>query len=67
MKKNMGGTDRVLRAVIAIAIVLLYFNNVITGALGIVLMVLAAIFLLTAFLGFCPLYLPFGLSTCKRK
>lgn len=56
-----------LRAVIAIAIVLLYFNNVITGALGIVLMVLAAIFLLTAFLGFCPLYLPFGLSTCKRK
>lgn len=67
MKKNMGSTDRIVRAVIAVAIVLLYFNNVVTGTLGIVLLVLAAVFLLTAFVGFCPLYLPFGLSTCKRE
>ncbi|WP_094766821.1 YgaP family membrane protein [Pseudozobellia thermophila] len=39
----------------------------VTGTLGIVLLVLAAVFLLTAFVGFCPLYLPFGLSTCKRE
>lgn len=67
MKKNMGNTDRIVRFVIAAAIAVLYFTNVISGTLGIVLLVGAGIFLLTSLISFCPLYAPFGLSTCKVK
>ena len=67
MKKNMGNRDRVIRIVIAAAIAVLYFNGIIPGTLGIILMVLAAVFVITSFVSFCPLYAPFGISTCKTK
>lgn len=67
MKKNMGVTDKVIRIVLAIAFITLYFTNTVTGVWGIILLILAAIFLLTSFVSFCPLYLPFGLSTCAKK
>ncbi|MDC7998841.1 YgaP family membrane protein [Gilvibacter sediminis] len=67
MKKNMGNLDRLLRFVLAVAAVALYYFEVVSGTLGIAVMVLAAAFLLTSFVGFCPLYLPFGLNTCKVK
>ena len=68
MKKNMGTTDRIIRIVIAIAIAVLFYMEIITGTLGIVLLVFAAVFVLTSFISSCPLYLPFGLSTvCKKK
>ena len=67
MKKNMGSTDRIFRFIIAAVIAVLYFTNVISGTLGIVLLVLAGVFVLTSFISFCPLYAPFGLSTCKMK
>ena len=67
MKKNMGTADRAIRVIIAIIIAALYFTNVISGALGIVLLVLADVFVLTSLVSFCPLYLPFGLSTCPRQ
>jgi len=67
MKKNMGSLDKGIRIVIAIAIALLYYFNIIEGTLAYVLMALAIVFLLTSFISFCPLYLPFGWNTCKRK
>ena len=67
MKKNMGSADRTIRVIVAAIIAVLYFTKTINGALGIVLMVLAAIFALTSFISFCPLYLPFGLSTLRKK
>lgn len=66
MKKNMGIADRVIRVVIAAVIAVLFFMEIITGTLGIVLLVLGGIFLLTSLISFCPLYLPFGLSSCKK-
>lgn len=63
----MGNTDRIVRALIAAGIGILYFTGTVTGTLGIVLMVLAGVFLLTSFISFCPLYAPFGLSTCPMK
>jgi hypothetical protein len=66
MKKNMGNTDKLVRVLIAVIIAALYFTNTITGTLGIVLLVLAGVFVLTSAISFCPLYAPFGLSTCKR-
>jgi len=65
MKKNMGGLDRALRILAAIGIIVLYYETVISGALAIILLVVAAIFILTSFVSFCPLYYPFRFSTRK--
>ena len=67
MKKNMGGADRIVRLLLAAVIAVLYFTNVVSGTLGIVLLVVAAVFALTSFVSFCPLYAPFGMSTCARE
>ncbi len=66
MVKNMGTTDRVVRVVVAAIIAILYFANVISGALAIILGILALIFLATSVVGFCPLYVPFKFSTRKK-
>jgi hypothetical protein len=67
MKKNMGSADRLIRLVIAAVIAALYFTNVVTGSLGIVLLVVAAVFVLTSLISFCPLYTLVGLNTCSTK
>ncbi len=63
----MGTADRIIRVIIAAIIAGLFFGNVINGTVGIILLVLASIFLLTSLVSFCPLYAPFGISTCKTK
>ena len=67
MKKNMGTIDKVVRIVLALVAVVLFFTNIISGVLGIVILVLAGVFVLTSLISFCPLYLPFGISTIKKK
>jgi hypothetical protein len=67
MKKNMGTADRIIRVIIAAIVAVLYFTGTITGTLGIILLVLAGVFVLTSLISFCPLYAPFGLSTCRVK
>jgi hypothetical protein len=67
MKKNMGTIDKVIRILVAVVVVVLYFTNVISGTLGIILLALAAVFVLTSVLSICPLYMPFGLSTRKKE
>lgn len=67
MKKNMGTADKAIRIFIAVVIAALYFTNVISGTLAIILGILAVVFVLTSFISFCPLYLPFGINTSKNK
>ncbi len=67
MKKNMGFIDKAIRILIAVGVVGLFLGNIISGTTAIILLVLAGVFILTSFLSFCPLYLPFGISTCKTK
>jgi hypothetical protein len=67
MKKNMGKVDKLMRIIVAIVIGLLYFNNSISGILGMLLIVLAIVFLLTSLINFCPLYLPFDIDTREEK
>jgi len=67
MKKNMGSIDKVIRILVAVVFAVLFFTHVITGTLGIILMVLAAVFVITSLISFCPLYWPFGISTAKKK
>ncbi len=67
MKKNMGNTDRIIRTIIALIVGYLYFSGTLTGTLGIVLLLVAIVFLLTSLLSFCPLYSILGVKTCPTK
>jgi len=67
MKANVGTIDTVVRILIALIVIGLYFMNVITGTLAVVLLVLAVVFIITGLIKFCPLYLPFGINTSKKK
>ncbi len=64
MKKNMGNVDRIVRVAIAVVVGILYFTGTIPGTLGIILLALAAIFVLTSLVSFCPIYSLIGLNTC---
>ena len=67
MKKNMTSVDRWIRSILAATAVTLYFTHVITGTTGIVILVIAIVFLLTSFAGSCPLYSVFGIGAAKGK
>lgn len=67
MKKNMGNADRVIRLILAAIFAALYFTGTVTGTVGIVLLVLGAVFVLTSLVSFCPLYAIVGLNTCPVK
>jgi hypothetical protein len=66
MKRNMSNLDRIIRVVVAAVFAYLYFSGTVTGALGIILLVLGIVFILTSVVAFCPLYLPFKFSTHKE-
>lgn len=63
----MGSTDKVIRLIVAVVFAILYFTNTVTGTFGLILLALGAVFVLTSFISFCPLYLPFGINTCSTK
>lgn len=67
MEKNMGSTDKTIRILIAAVILILYFVNVISGALGVILLIIAVIAIVTSLIGFCPLYKLLGINTNKKK
>ena len=66
MKRNMSNLDRIIRFVVAAVFAYLYFSGTVTGVLGIILVVLGVVFVLTSFIAFCPLYVPFKFSTRKE-
>lgn len=67
MKKNMGSIDKIIRTIIAVVIGVLCLTNTISGIPAIILGAFSIIFLITSFISFCPLYLPFGISTRKKE
>jgi hypothetical protein len=66
MKKNMGSIDKVIRILIAIVFAILFFTGKVSGVLGYILLALGGVFVFTSIIGTCPLYLPFGIKTCKK-
>jgi hypothetical protein len=66
MQTNMGVADRVIRGLVAVLIGVFYLLGLLQGTTALVLGVLATVFLVTGIVGFCPLYVPLGLTTCKR-
>lgn len=63
----MGTADKVIRILMAVVIGVLYLTNTISGTWAIIAGIFAGVFVLTSFIGFCPLYLPFGIRTLKNK
>lgn len=61
----MGTIDRITRIIIAAIVGILYWQNIIEGALAYVLLSLSGIFVLTSFISFCPIYALVGLKTTK--
>ena len=67
MEKNVGTIDKAIRLVVAVAIAVLFYTGVISGILGIVLLILAVVFVLVSLFSICPLYLPFGINTGRKR
>jgi len=67
MKKNVGSADKIIRYALAAIIIVLFVLNVVTGLLGYILLAVAAIFILTSLFSFCPIWMIFGVKTCKTK
>lgn len=63
MEKNIGSIDRVIRIIIGIVFISLLF--ILDGGIKWIGL-LGFVMLFTAMIGFCPLYKPFGINTCKR-
>ncbi len=66
MKNNVGKTDKMIRLILALAIALCYYFNMITGTLATVLLIVAIVLALTSFLNFCPAYALFGFNTKEK-
>lgn len=63
MKQNMGLVDKVIRLTVVAIIAVLYFTGQITGLAAIILGIIAVAFFVTSLIGWCPSYVPFGIST----
>jgi hypothetical protein len=67
MTKNMGTVDRTIRTLLALTVGVLYLTGTISGTVAIVLGLVALLFSVTSLVGWCPAYMPFGLSTRKAS
>lgn len=67
MKANMGSADKIIRVILAVVMAVLYFQGIVAGTLGIVLLVASGVFVLTSLISFCPLYTIFGLTTKSKE
>jgi hypothetical protein len=65
MEKNLGGLDRIIRAIVGIILVVLGVMYL-SFWWGILMLVVGIILLMTAIVGICPLYMPFKCSTIKK-
>ena len=65
MKHNVSNWDRGIRVILAALFAYFYFTGIVTGGLGILLLILGAVFAVTAIVGYCPLYSLFKFSTLK--
>ena len=67
MKKNMGKTDKIIRLLLAAIFIGLFMGKMVTGAVGVILLVLAAVLTITSVISFCPLYALLGANTCSKS
>ena len=66
MQKNMGTLDKTLRLIVAAIAVALAATGTLTGAPALIAYIVAAVFVATSLVSFCPLYRLIGLRTCAN-
>lgn len=66
MKPNVGTIDRIIRILLGVAVIALYFLGKISGITAVVLLIVAAVFIVTGLQRFCPLYTLFGINTKSK-
>lgn len=67
MNKNMGKTDKIVRWVVALLLIILFATGVLKGGIGIVLLIFAGVLITGTFVGVCPLYYPLGIDTRSKE
>ena len=67
MKKNVGSIDKIIRLLLAAVLIILFVLNVVSGTFGYILLALAVILILTSLFSFCPIWMIFGVKTCKAE
>ena len=65
MEKNIGSIDKIIRLVLSAVFVTMFATELVTGTLGIVLLVVSGILTLTAVVNFCPIWAAIGFRTNK--
>jgi len=67
LKQNMGAVDQIIRIAAAVVIGVLYYLGLFSGPVALILGIVAVVFIATSLFSFCPLYLPFGISTRRKN
>ncbi|MEP0006344.1 MAG: DUF2892 domain-containing protein [Balneola sp.] len=67
MKKNIGSADKIVRLLLAVAGIGIYFTDTVTGTWGLVILIVGLILGLTALINFCPIWATFGVKTTPRS
>lgn len=67
MKKNVGQTDKIFRTLAAVVFFYLAHQVVTESPWNYVLYFFGVVFILTAIFGYCPMYGPLKMDTCKKK
>ena len=65
MIKNIGSLDKIIRLLLSAILIILYILNIVSGTLGYILLAVAAIFIITSLLNFCPIWWIFRVKTNK--
>ena len=67
MKANLGTADRIIRLLLAAALLAMYFLHVVEGTTAIILLIVGALLAVTSFMSFCPIYYALHLRTNKKQ
>jgi hypothetical protein len=68
MKKNVGNTDRFVRVMFGIILLIIFMSGAITNSLwNWIILAVSLVLIITAFATFCPLYALLGKSSCEVK
>jgi len=67
MKINLGINDRVIRVLIAVTVFVFYFAGLLSGTWATIMLIISGVFMPTAVIGLCPIYMPFGIKTIDKN
>jgi hypothetical protein len=66
MKKNIGSADKIVRLLLAVVGLVVYFTGTVTGIWGLVILIVGVILGLTALINFCPIWAAVGVNTSSK-